>query len=116
MIGTGHMLRTRLTAPLVVVLALVAACCAAFAAAPVGAAGPAEVLPDLDEAAPAALSVSQSSGIWRLAFSSGVVNVGDGPLHIHGSGPGDETMVADQVVSLDDGSTTTYPDVGPMQY
>src|SRR4051794_16293449 len=102
MIGSGHMLRMRFTALLAIGLAVVAACSVAWVPASAATADTsAEVLPDLDEAAPGGVILSQSGGIWRLGFSSRVDNVGEGPLQIHGTGPGDQTMVADQIVSLD---------------
>lgn len=79
---------------------------------------PAELLPDLVQKTPEGLRLAGSGGTWRLAFSSTVRNDGAGPFRIEGHGGGaiDVPMVADQVVSLDDGTTTTYPAVGELHY
>jgi hypothetical protein len=72
---------------------------------------PAEVLPDLDQVAPRALSIVVDDGRERLVFVSAVENVGRGPLVI--AGRRGETlapeMSARQVVNRAKGGTTEYP-------
>jgi hypothetical protein len=71
-----------------------------------GSAGaPRELLPDLDQAAPSALSVRQHEGRWVLAFASAVENVGAGPLVVRGTRVRDHVMAARQVIRRSDGST-----------
>jgi Lysyl oxidase len=70
-----------------------------------------EVLPDLDQVAPRALSVIQDDGRERLVFISAVENVGRGALVVAGRraetlGP---DMSARQLVRTVDGATTEYP-------
>jgi hypothetical protein len=82
---------------------------------------PSQVLPDLRQRLPASLQVAQfaldgGGSEWRLGFASEVDNDGLGYLKITGNGPGDETMVADQIIQMSDGSTTTVPDIGDMRY
>jgi hypothetical protein len=77
---------------------------------------PSQVLPDLRQALPDNVGLSLISGAWRLGFDSKVYNDGPGYLKINGTGPGDETMVADQMIQMSDGSTTTVPAVGDMRY
>jgi hypothetical protein len=91
---------------------------AVVAVAPAVADSPTELLPDLVQDQPAGLRIAGSGNAWRLAFDSTVRNTGDGPFKIQGHGGGaiDIPMVADQVVSLGDGSTTTYPGVGELHY
>ena len=55
---------------------LALAACSAEASAP----APKELLPDLDQAPPAAISVVQQNGQERLVFLSAVENGGTGPL------------------------------------
>jgi hypothetical protein len=55
-------------------------------------------------------------GAWRLGFDSRVYNDGLGELRISGTGPGDETMVADQIIEMSEGPPTTVPAVGDMRY
>ena len=73
--------------------------------------GPREVLPDLDQVAPRALSVIQDDGRERLVFISAVENVGRGALVVSGRraetlGP---DMSARQLVRRADGGTAEYP-------
>lgn len=82
---------------------------------------PLQVLPDLRQRLPASLQVAQfaldgGGSEWRLGFASEVHNDGPGYLKITGNGPGDETMVADQIVQMSDGTATTVPDIGDMRY
>ena len=90
----------------------VAVLAAAFASCEGGADRPAEVLPDLDQVAPRALSVVvDGGGRERLVFISAVENVGRGPLVI--SGTREETlepeMSARQVVTQAGGGTVERP-------
>jgi Lysyl oxidase len=89
----------------------VAVLAAAFASCEGGADRPAEVLPDLDQVAPRALSVVVDGGRERLVFISAVENVGRGPLVI--SGTRAETlepeMSARQVVTQAGGGTVEHP-------
>jgi len=76
-------------------------------------AGPAprELLPDLDQAPPAAISVVEQNGRERLAFLSAVENAGPGPLLVSGSRRNQDQseMTAAQRIRKTDGSTTTRP-------
>lgn len=83
--------------------------------------GAAELLPDLDPAVPTRPSVTQAedgSGTIYLTFNAGFANVGKGPLVLRGhrGSTAEPTMVADQVVFLDDGTETTRPGVGSFAY
>jgi Lysyl oxidase len=73
--------------------------------------GPPEVLPDLDQVAPRALSIIQDDGRERLVFISAVENVGRGALVV--SGRRAETLAPDmsarQLVRQVDGGTAEYP-------
>jgi hypothetical protein len=89
-------------------------------AAPAAAAEP--VLPDLYEETPYNLEVEQyGSGpgaVYHLGFGATVFNFGRGPLRVDGSraSTGEPEMVASQVVTNSDGSTSTYDDIGRMRY
>jgi hypothetical protein len=74
------------------------------------------VLPDLRQEVPAGIAMTLIDGAWRLGFDSKVFNDGPGFLRISGTGPGDETMVADQLIEMSDGTTTTVPAVGDLRY
>jgi Lysyl oxidase len=81
-----------------------------------------DLLPDIDLAAPSALSV-QSAVVdgkrrFRLSFTSAAENIGRGPLVIEAVRPsvGDARMVADQVVSRADGTSRRIPGVGQLEY
>jgi Lysyl oxidase len=69
-----------------------------------------ELLPDLDQAAPAAISVVVREGRERLVFLSAVENVGAGPLLVAGRRPSaaEPEMTARQVVRKADRSATTH--------
>jgi hypothetical protein len=102
--------------PLQLGCALVAAL--AFASVAQGAT---QLLPDLDAGTPTRPFVTQAtdgSGATYLTFNAGFANVGKGPLVLRGHrGSTDEpTMVADQVVALDDGTEATRPGVGNFAY
>lgn len=79
-------------------------------------AAPTQVLPDMRQNVPSDVKIAQVSGTWRLGFASEVTNDGPGYLKITGNGPGDAPMVAEQIVQMSDGSTTTVPSVGEMHY
>jgi Lysyl oxidase len=71
--------------------------------------GPREVLPDLDQTAPAAISVVEQGGRERLVFLSAVENAGTGPLLVSGSRPTTQqsSMGAAQLIRREDGSAVT---------
>ena len=79
---------------------------------------PDELLPDLDQRAPAALVVLHLAGRWRLGFGSAVDNIGAGPLWIHGTRPSTAvpTMRGDQIVRLKGGAKRVYRNVGRLRY
>jgi hypothetical protein len=56
------------------------------------------------------------SGTWRLGFASEVANDGPGYLKITGNGPGYAPMVADQIIEMSDGTSTTAAGIGEMHY
>ena len=87
-----------------VVVVLVAAC-AGESEAP----SP-ELLPDLDQAPPAAISIVVREGRERLVFLSAVENVGAGPLLVAGRRPSasEPEMTARQVVRKADRTATTH--------
>jgi hypothetical protein len=73
-----------------------------------GSAGsPRELLPDLDQAPPTAISVVEQGGRERLVFLSAVENEGVGPLLVSGSRPSQQQnwMAVAQVIRREDGST-----------
>jgi hypothetical protein len=77
------------------------------------AAGPRELLPDLDQRAPFRLTLRGT----KLGFASASDNVGDGPVWIRGSRPGPVgAMRAEQLVRLSDGSVRVYADAGRLRY
>jgi Lysyl oxidase len=67
---------------------------------------PEELLPDLDQAAPSALSVVRVGDAYRLTFASAVDNVGRGPLVVHARRADRATpfMTLHQELRRDDGS------------
>jgi Lysyl oxidase len=73
--------------------------------------GPGELLPDLDQAPPAAISVVEREGRERLVFLSAVENEGAGPLLVSGRRPNDDQseMTAAQLIRREDGSAATRP-------
>lgn len=102
--------------PLQLGCALVAALALASAAH-----GATELLPDLDATTPTRPFVTQAtdgSGAIYLTFNAGFANVGKGPLLLRGqrASTAEPTMIADQVVALDDGTETTRPGVGGFAY
>ena len=80
---------------------------------------PDELLPDLDQRVPAALTVLRLAGRWRLGFGSAVDNIGEGPIWIHGSRPSTAVpnMRGDQLVKLRGGGPKrVYRQVGTLRY
>ena len=81
-----------------------------------------ELLPDLYQEIPYNLEVEQfgtgSSADYHLGFGSTVYNFGTGPLTVVGHRDSTATpqMDASQVIQNKDGSTTTVPNIGKMQY
>jgi hypothetical protein len=76
-----------------------------------GTAASRELLPDLDQLPPQAVSIVRSGGRERLVFLSAVENTGLGPLLISGSRSTRATaeMSAAQLVRRADGSAVSYP-------
>jgi hypothetical protein len=71
---------------------------------------PRELLPDLDQAPPSAISVVERGSEERLVFLSAVENVGAGPLVVGGRrDAAQHEMSATQLVRRSDGSTATMP-------
>jgi hypothetical protein len=70
-----------------------------------------ELLPDLDQVAPAAISVVEKDGRERLVFLSSVENVGSGPLVVSGrrESVNEPEMGATQLVRRSDMSTEAFP-------
>ena len=70
-----------------------------------------ELLPDLDQIPPQAISIEGKNGRERLVFLSAVENTGIGPLLVSGRRPIRATadMSVDQLVRRADGSVATYP-------
>jgi len=70
-----------------------------------------ELLPDLDQVAPGAISIERKGGRERLVFLSAVENVGSGPLLVAGRRPtgAQAGMSASQLVRRADGSAVPYP-------
>ena len=90
--------------------------------APPAAAEATELLPDIDPIAPTGLAVQVSgeggARRFRIGFVSRAGNVGAGPLIVRGHRADlfEPQMVADQVISLSDGSTETNPGIGMLEY
>ncbi len=116
------MTRTRLAA--VIALAVAGLACASVSVALAQRLEPAAapLLPDLESAAPSALTVERdaSTGKTRflLGFASAADNVGSGPLIIRGARTSvdQEEMTADQVLVGKDGAETVLPGVGVLRY
>ena len=77
---------------------------------------PDELLPDLDQRAPAELVVVQTGGRFRLAFASSTENRGIGPLVIRGKRLAGRSMRADQMVERRRGATRIVRGVGRLHY
>jgi Lysyl oxidase len=80
--------------------------------------GPSEVLPDLVQVEPTAVSVTEVDGQHRLVFLSAVENVGDAALVIQGrrASRADAAMAVEQVVLLSDGSTRSHEVDAELRY
>jgi hypothetical protein len=80
--------------------------------------GPSEVLPDLVQVEPTAVSVTEVDGQHRLVFLSAVENVGDAALVIQGrrASRADAAMAVEQVVLLSDGSTRSHEIDAELRY
>jgi Lysyl oxidase len=99
--------------PTAVLVVLLLAGCAG------GSAGsPPELLPDLVQSPPRALTVYRAHGSWRLAFLSAVENDGAGPMLLEGRRPstGTAAMTVTQLVRRTDGSTASYPVSGSIRF
>jgi hypothetical protein len=78
---------------------------------------PRELLPDLDQVPPSAISVVERGGRERLVFLSAVENVGAGPLVVSGRrDAAQREMNATQLVRRSDGSTVTVPLRGRLRF
>jgi hypothetical protein len=79
---------------------------------------PEELLPDLDQAAPAALSIVQTGDAFQLTFASAVDNVGLGPLLIEGSRSETSArlMTVRQLIRRADGSERAIDVEAEMRY
>ncbi len=77
-----------------------------------------QLLPDLDQAAPSALSVVWARDTNRLTFLSAVDNVGRGPLLVEGRRASDMTpgMAVRQLIRNTDGSTRTVTVRATLRY
>jgi hypothetical protein len=69
-----------------------------------------QLLPDLDQVAPRAISIDRRDGRELLVFLSAVENVGRGPLLVSGARPGttQADMSATQLIRRSDGTTSTH--------
>jgi hypothetical protein len=78
----------------------------------------AELLPDLVQSPPRALTVYEEGDAWRLAFLSAVENDGAGPMLLVGRRADVSTpkMTVGQLVRRADGSTATYPVEGAIRF
>jgi hypothetical protein len=86
-------------------------------ASPKLAPGPDQLLPDLDQQAPAGLVVLAREGGFHLGFDSAVDSVGRGPLWIRGWRPPDSrTMRADQAIELRQGGKLLARGIGALRY
>jgi hypothetical protein len=79
---------------------------------------PSELLPDLRQVKPAAISVTEARGRHRLVFLSAVENVGEGALVVEGrrATRGRETMSVEQIVRRVHGSTSSFPVEAELRY
>jgi hypothetical protein len=94
-------------------LGLVAAGLALLRAEP-----PDELLPDLDQAVPSALSVVRAGRAYRLTFLSAVENDGPGPLLVEGrrDSTASPAMTVRQLIRRTDGATRELPVRATMNY
>ncbi len=77
---------------------------------------PDELLPDLDQRAPAGLVVVRAGRGFHLGFASSTENRGRGALVIHGLRRPGQPMRAHQVVELRSGARRVVRDVGHLHY
>jgi hypothetical protein len=79
---------------------------------------PEELLPDLDQAVPSALSVVRAGRAYRLTFLSAVENDGPGPLVVEGDRPGtaSPTLTVHQLIRRTDGSSREIAVRATMRY
>jgi Lysyl oxidase len=79
---------------------------------------PEELLPDLDQAVPAGLSVVRDGRSQRLTFLSAVDNDGPGPLLVEGSraSPRAPSMTVRQLIRRTDGGTRSVQVRATMRY
>jgi hypothetical protein len=79
---------------------------------------PEDLLPDLDQSVPSALSVVKSGRFQRLTFLSAVENTGRGPLLVEGSraSVAKRSMTVRQLVRSTDGETTSLQVRSTMRY
>lgn len=77
-----------------------------------------ELLPDLVQSPPRALTVYRAGETWRLAFLSAVENEGAGPIVLEGrrASEDDPTMSVRQLVRRSDGSTTELDVPGVIRF
>jgi hypothetical protein len=103
--------------PVLVALAAAAALLAVLDRADVAVAG-SDLLPDLDQATPANLTITRAGRVWRLGFRSAVSNVGDGPLAIeaHRRGTDVATMTADQLIDRKGAPRQVVSGVGRLRF
>jgi hypothetical protein len=98
-------------------LAALTAAGAAALAILAGRAPPRELLPDLEQAVPAAVALRREDGRELVVFASAVDNVGEGPLEVRAArDPGDATMSLRQVVRRADGSAEESSAGGFLRY
>jgi hypothetical protein len=79
---------------------------------------PAELLPDLRQLPPAAISAVEEEGEHRLVFLSAVDNVGEAAIVIEGrrASRAEDGMSVEQLVTRVDGSTRSYAVAGEIRY
>jgi hypothetical protein len=79
---------------------------------------PDELLPDLDQRAPAGVTISVSERRFLLGFTSATDNVGRGPIWIRGRrpSPAHGPMSANQLIRLVGGGVRVVRDVGLIRY
>jgi lysyl oxidase len=77
-----------------------------------------ELLPDLHQLPPAAISVTEAAGVHHLTFLSAVENVGEGPLVVEGrrATRADETMSVEQRLRRSDGSSSPFRVEAELRY
>jgi Lysyl oxidase len=79
---------------------------------------PAELMPNVVQSPPRALTVYRAGNTWRLAFLSAVENDGRGPMVLEGRRTSASTpaMTVKQFVRRSDGSIAEYPVAGNMRF